>query len=474
VCWRREDDNFEDISENFELNNTVFSSIEKIRTIHILNLQEETNKKFLGQSKKSHQMSVKKGFRTGFKNGFNICVSLFVYGISFFYCATVIANQLADRCTSNCATGGALCSVFFSFIIAANALYSMHGPLSDIYNARVMVAAAELDQSSDVFTKPLLDSSSSAKSNNKKQNQSLKQRGRETAEKEMCIEDLYSSRPDGDLWDLLNKSPVPSSRARTFSVSDNDNQDGHLSGHRGAYAVSPLSAGSARGRLRNKGVVMENEVTNVMWTGDEEKDSYRAHTVDRNLNMMVNTLSGAAVFKALTEESEVTPRSSFQGPAGGTEGAAAGTGMGVSDNMNYTPSSTPLDSRSRANSDTPLFELVNPDNVPAPYPYPSSAVSSSQSYIAKGALSARTPETRRSSQSQSPRPYEHRTPRPSHEMQLVSSDDPHDLPAGEEEEDIMDLDHGLKFRVQRLLAANLWSLAPGLLGAAMVSAWDTE
>jgi hypothetical protein len=471
VCWGREEGDFEDNYENFELKNMIFSSIEKIRTILILNLQEETNKNFLGHLRKSHQISVKKGFRTGFKNGFNICVSLFVYGICFFYCATVVANQLADRCTSNCTTGGALCAVFFSFIIAANALYSVHGPLSAIYNARVAVAgAAELDQSSNVFTNPLLDSSSSAKSNDKKRNQSLKQRERETVEKELRIEDLYSSRPDGDLWDLLNKSPVPSFKARAFSISDNDNHDDHLSRHREASAVSPLSAGSARSRLRGKEVVMDNEVTNVMWTGDEEKDSYRADTTDRNLKTMVNTLSGAAAFKALTEESEVTPRSSFQGPAGGTGGA----GMGASDNMDYTPSSTPVDSRSRANSDTPLFELVNPDNVPAPYPYTSAAVSS-MSYPATGASSARTPETRRSSQSQSqsPRPYEHRTPRPSHGMHLVSTDDPHDLQAGEEE-DVLDLDHGLKFRVQRLLAANLLSLAPGLLGAAMVSAWDIE
>lgn len=73
------------------------------------------------------------------------------------------------------------------------------------------------------------------------------------------------------------------------------------------------------------------------------------------------------------------------------------------------------------------------------------------------------------SQVQSPRTFEHRSPRPSHIMQLVSTEDPHDLPA--EEEDVMDLDpdHGLKFRVQRLLAGNAISLALGLLGAAMVS-----
>ena len=499
MCWGREEDNFQDNYESFELNSTVFSSIEKIRTILILNLQEETIKKFLSQLKQSNLICVNKGLRSGFKSGFNVCVSLFVYGICFFYCATVIANQLADRCASNCTTGGTLCAVFFSFIIAANALYSMPGPLSDIYKARLAVAtAAASERSSDVFMNPLSDSTVGAKSSVRKpnlalrENQSQKQKEREkerdTAERELRMEDLYSSRPEGDLWDLL-ATPVPvlPSRARTFSASDN--QDDRMSEYRGAYTVSPLSAGSARDRSRGKGVAMGNQIDNEMWTGDD-RNSFRSDTAVRNIKMMENTKSGvneSAVFKALADEPEVTPRSSWQGTAVGIGGAGMEMGMGMgmgangltsSDGMNYpAPSDTPCDSRSRANSDTPLFELVNPDDFPAPYPSsalsPTSALSPSRSYPAMEASSARTVDSRRSvkshslTQSLSPRPYEHRSPRPSHGMQLVNTQDPHDLPV--EEEDIMDLDHGLKFRLQRLLAANLLNLSLGLLGAAMVS-----
>ena len=249
---------------------------------------------------------------------------------------------------------------------------------------------------------------------------------------------------------------------------------------------------------------------NEMETGEEEKDSFTLGGAEHNESVRGSAYD-LAVFKALTEESEVSPRSSFRfkrnlsvtipdadlGPGSllksastkgtawglGGVGTGMGSGMGVSgldsstDTTDYpTPSSTPVTSRSRANSDTPLFELQNPDSGL------SSAYSSSMSYPA--AVSSPHPTTRSTdgrrtatspsqslslSQSLSPRAFGYLSPRPSHGMQLVSAHEPEDLPVHGEDVMDLDIDHGLKRRVRRLLAASPVSLVLGLLGAALVS-----
>ena len=91
----------------------------KIRTIKILNIQEEMINNFKDTLNQRLNKNNKLGFRFGLKKGFSLSITILIYGIGLYYCANVIATQILDNCTSNCLSGGELVTAFFSFIVSA-------------------------------------------------------------------------------------------------------------------------------------------------------------------------------------------------------------------------------------------------------------------------------------------------------------------------------------------------------------------
>ena len=111
----------------------------KIRTIKILNIQDEMTKKCENVLAKRLKRNIEKAFRLGLKNGYPFTISILVYGIGLYYSINVIATQILDNCISDCKSGGQLFTAFFSFLISIRSSRNLFSLIKTIRSIRFIL-----------------------------------------------------------------------------------------------------------------------------------------------------------------------------------------------------------------------------------------------------------------------------------------------------------------------------------------------
>ena len=515
ACCCVGDDNSEENRVRNELKCLMLDMVKKIRTVIILNIQGEMKKKILNLIDESSRVNIKGAVWIGLRRGIPYTVSLFVYGICLLYSINVIAYQLVLGCDGDCISGGTVITVLFSFVVCVSALYSLPLHITSIYDAATHIAAAA------AFSHPLLDPPLCPTPTSPLHIQTLSD---SRTKMELALKGMYSPRPGGELWDILGSCDQGCSGAITAACCSLDSAENILSlplplplpDNASTNAPVPASASASVSfkalspSVRNMGFMQKKTETGgeAEQEGEgerEERENEAARGIDNgrwNNGMdpgsqipqfevgseMLSRDSGGVVLKtqgvseeavsrvaairsasvsALSRIGEESPLGSEALTGRRNDDVINGWGFGEECRGSYgvystasTASNTPTESRSRSNSDTPLFALVNPHRMA--FALPSASTSS------KTLTPSRSPHA-----SQKEKHRHHSASPPYIDLNGVGFIDSEDMDMEmememEEHTHDVDEDHGLKSRIWQLIKKHSVSLVFGLFGSALV------